>query len=267
MNPNSQPSQASAHRSVKYSHKYCIANYSLQKCYMNNSRYCQEKEKPVEPNTGRWLREASAVLHMPSMWEKRACHHEEHCLTSTCHNRTLLWTFSEEDTMRKCWSYHYWIWLLVSLSLMNHQKLAHVLITSSLMKSSNTFSCCSFPCFIKQLNLTRWHVSPSSTASCLVLLHFSCWNMLSSSICDRYNTEQCIHAAWGILSWCSTVLDDKISIFPALIWLPQHWGEHLTIRMHTTMISWWLTILWSVQGACWSKDTWHKLHCLIYPLC
>lgn len=145
------------------------------------------------------------------------------------HNRRLLWSFSEEDTMRKCWSYRYSIWLLVSLSLMNHQKLVHVLITSSLMKSSNTFSCCSFPCFIKQLNLTWGHVSPSSTASCSVLLHFSWWNMLSSSICDRYNTEQCIHAAWDIQSWCSIALDDKISIFPAFIWLPQHWGEHLTI--------------------------------------
>lgn len=100
------------------------------------------------------------------------------------HNRRLLWSFSEEDTMRKCWSYRYSVWLLVSLSLMNHQKLVHVLITSSLMKSSNTFSCCSFPCFIKQLNLTWGHVSPSSTASC-ISAGGTCWAQVYVTVTTR----------------------------------------------------------------------------------
>lgn len=52
------------HPSVKCFHKGCIANHFILKSYLSNNRYCQEKEKPIEPTTGRWWGETSAAPHV-----------------------------------------------------------------------------------------------------------------------------------------------------------------------------------------------------------
>lgn len=52
------------HPSVKCFHKGCIANHFILKSYLSNNRYCQEKEKPIEPTPGRWWEETSAAPHV-----------------------------------------------------------------------------------------------------------------------------------------------------------------------------------------------------------